>query len=100
MKVFTTINDYPHKTYAFIAKDGNKIKEDNAMKNYTVEFKTESGAYQNVIGDYIQASSPAEALSLARQWLLDNGMDPIEVSALTYFNKIHEEGDNFWTWAF
>ena len=31
------------------------------MKNYTVEFKTESGAYQNVIGDYIQATSPAEA---------------------------------------
>ena len=69
------------------------------MKNYTVEFKTESGAYQNVIGDYIQASSPAEALSLARQWLVDNGMDPVDVSASTYFNKIREEGDNIRIWT-
>ena len=69
------------------------------MKNYTVEFKTETGEYQNVIGDYIQANSPAEALSLARQWLVDNGMDPVEVSVLTYFNKIREEGDNCRIWT-
>ena len=69
------------------------------MKNYTVEFKTETGEYQNVIGEYIQAHSPAEALVLARQWLIDNGMDAIEAIALTYFNKVREEGDNIRVWT-
>lgn len=68
------------------------------MKNYIVEFWTESGEYQNVIGDYIEAASPAEALTLAKQWLVDNGMDPLEALELSVRNKIMEEGDDrVWT---
>ena len=68
------------------------------MKNYTVEFEVQPGIYQNAIGDYIEASSPAEALALARQWLVDNGMDSLEALELSAKNKIAEEGyDRIWT---
>ena len=69
------------------------------MKNYEVRFKVQSGVYQNVIGDYIEATSPAEALTLARHWLVDNGMDPIEALELSADNLVLEEGDEFgWTY--
>lgn len=64
------------------------------MKNYIVEFKVQPGIYQNVIGDYVEAVSPAEALTLAKQWLVDNGMDPLEALELSARNKIMEEGDD------
>lgn len=68
------------------------------MKNYTVEFEVQPGIYQNVIGDYIEAESPAEALTLAKQWLVDNGMDPLEALELLARNKICMEGDDrIWT---
>ena len=68
------------------------------MKNYIVEFWTELGEYQNVIGDYIEAVSPAEALTLAKQRLIDNGMDFFEALELSAKNKIMEEGyDRIWT---
>lgn len=68
------------------------------MKNYTVEFEVQPGIYQNVNDDYIEASSASEALVLARQWLVDNGMDPLEALELSAKNKIAEEGDDrIWT---
>lgn len=68
------------------------------MKNYTVEFEVQPGIYQNVIGDYIEAESASEALVLARQWLVDNGMDPLEALELSAKNKITKEGDiKVWT---
>ena len=68
------------------------------MKNYTVIFEVRPGIYQNVIGDYIEAESAYEALVLARQWLVDNGMDPLEALELSAKNKIAEEGyDKVWT---
>lgn len=68
------------------------------MKNYTVEFEVQPGIYQNVIGDYIEAVSPTEALTLAKQRLVDNGMDPLEALELACFNKVREEGgDKVWT---
>lgn len=68
------------------------------MKNYTVEFEVQPGIYQNVIVDHIEASSPAEALALARQWLIENGMDPMEVIILSVKNIVREEGgDRIWT---
>lgn len=96
---FSRSNKVRSKTFTGIARAMAEQWGGNIMKNYIVEFKTESGAYQNVIGDYIQATSPADALSLARQWLVDNGMEPIEVSALSYFNKIREEGDSCRVWT-
>lgn len=68
------------------------------MKNYTVEFEVQPGIYQNVIGDYIEASCPSEALDLACQWLIENGMDPMEVIILSVGNMVREEGDDrIWT---
>lgn len=68
------------------------------MKNYTVVFEVQPGIYQNVIGDYIEAESASEALVLARQRLVDNGMDPLEALELSTKNKIAEEGyDRIWT---
>lgn len=68
------------------------------MKNYTVEFEVQPGIYQNVIVDYIEASSPSEALDLACQWLIENGMDPMEVIILSVKNIVREEGgDRIWT---
>lgn len=68
------------------------------MKNYTVEFEVQPGIYQNLNGDYIEASSPSEALTIALQRLVDNGMDPMEVILLSVENKVREEGyDRVWT---
>lgn len=68
------------------------------MKNYTVVFEVQPGIYQNVIGDYVEATSASEALVLARQWLVDNGMDPLEALELSARNKICMEGDDrVWT---
>ena len=68
------------------------------MQNYRVRFEVQPGIYQDVIGDYIEAESASEALVLARQWLVDNGMDPIEALELSARNKICMEGDDkIWT---
>lgn len=68
------------------------------MKNYTVVFEVQPGIYQNVIGDYVEATSASEALVLARQWLVDNGMDLLEALELSARNKICMEGDDrVWT---
>lgn len=63
-----------------------------------MEFEVQPGIYQNVIGDYIEAASPFEALILARQWLVDNGMDLMEAFVLSINNVVIEEGDTkVWT---
>ena len=68
------------------------------MRKFTVLFEVQPGIYQNVIGDYIEASCASEALVLARQRLIDNGMDPLEAIELSEKNKIMEEGyDRIWT---
>lgn len=68
------------------------------MQNYRVIFEVQPGIYQNVIGDYIEAESASEAIALARQWLVDNGMDPLEALELSAKNKICMEGDDrVWT---
>lgn len=65
------------------------------MKLYLVEFRVKApGIYQNVIGSPIEADSPTEALALAAQWLIDNGMSEEEALKLSSFNKIREVGDN------
>ena len=64
------------------------------MKRYTVEFRVKPYIYQNVIGDIIEAESPSEALVLAEQWLIDNGMPEREALELSTYNKIREVGDN------
>lgn len=65
------------------------------MKSYKVEFRVKSpDIYQNVIGDTIEAESPSEALALAEQWLIDNGMSEGEAFEITRYNKIREVGDN------
>lgn len=69
------------------------------MNNYTVEFEVEPGIYQNVIGDHVEASSAPEALVLARQWLVDNGMDPLDALELSARNRISMEGD-YKVWTF
>lgn len=67
-------------------------------QNYVVEFEVQPGIYQNVIGDYVEASSTLEALVLARQWLVDNGMDPLDALELSARNRISMEGDDkVWT---
>lgn len=68
------------------------------MRNFTVLFEVQPGIYQNVIGDYIEASCASEALVFAHQWLIDNGMDFFEALELSEKNKIMEEGyDRIWT---
>lgn len=69
------------------------------MKNYTVEFEVQPGIYQNVIGDYVEASSASEALVLARQWLVDNGMDPLKALELSSDSRVTREGGDY-TWIF
>lgn len=64
------------------------------MKSYTVEFRIKPYEYKNVIGGAIEAESPTEALALAEQWLIDNGMSEDEAFELTCYNKIREVGDN------
>ena len=68
------------------------------MRNFRVLFEVQPGIYQDVIGDYIEATCASEALVLARQWLIDNGMDFFEALELSAKNKIAEEGyDRIWT---
>ena len=67
------------------------------MRNFTILFEVQPGIYQNVIGDYIEATCASEALVLARQRLIDNGMDFFEALELSEKNKIMEGYDRIWT---
>ena len=47
------------------------------MKRYLVEFRRNRNEdWDNWIGDYMEAESDLDAIVLAYQWLIDNGMEP------------------------
>ena len=64
------------------------------MKSYTLEFRIKPYTYKNVLCETIEADSPAEALAISEQMLLDRGMTEEQAFELTRFNKIREVGDN------
>lgn len=55
------------------------------MKNFNIEMREKySDIFDNWIGDYIEADSDIIAIELAKQWLIDHGMDQDSVNELEY----------------
>lgn len=55
------------------------------MTKYNVEMrKSYNDIFDNYVGDYIEANSEEEAIEYAKQWLIENGMEPEEVEGLEF----------------
>lgn len=59
------------------------------MTRYNVESRRDyTEIFDNYIGDYIEANSEEEAIEYAKQWLIENGMEPEEVEELEFRTSI------------
>lgn len=59
------------------------------MTRYNVEMrKSYNDIFDNYVGDYIEANSEEEAIEYAKQWLIENGMEPEEVDELEFRTSI------------
>lgn len=60
------------------------------MKKYIVEMRKDyNDDFDNWIGDYVEAEDEVEAEEFAKQWLIDNGMEPDEAEELEYKVSFH-----------
>ena len=59
------------------------------MTRYNVEMrKSYNDIFDNYVGDYIEANSEEEAIEYAKQWLIENGMEPEEVEEWEFRTSI------------
>lgn len=55
------------------------------MKRWNVETRRDyNEIFDNYIGDYITAETAEEAIEIAKNWFLENGMEPEEIEDLEY----------------
>lgn len=58
------------------------------MKKWMVESRKDyTEAFDNYVGDYIEAETEEEAIELAKAWFIENGCDPEEVEEYEYHVK-------------
>lgn len=55
------------------------------MKRWNVETRRDyNEIFDNYIGDYITAETAEKAIEIAKNWFLENGMEPEEIEDLEY----------------